>query len=839
MMAKPMKYIFGTLLSICLSTSLFAQINVQWETRYNGLGGNTPEYVVDMVVDGSGNVYVTGSAYTAASGYDIVTRKYDNAGTVLWTQVFNGSGNGLDEASAMTLDASGNVYVCGTAFRGGSNYDYTTIKYNNSGVQQWQIYYDAGASLYDDASDIAVDASGNVFVTGSGQVAANNTNFRTVKYNSAGAQQWVANFSSTGNNIDQGRVILVDGAGDVYVAGNAFNTGENLNYRVIKYNTAGAQVWTMQHNQSAVNSYDYPTAMVLAPSGTIYVTGYTYNGAGSDDDILTISVSSGGVLQNNVVFNGTASNTDIANAIKLDASGNVYVVGRVKNTGTAEDFFAIKYNASLSQQWNVSLNGSGANYDEATDLAFDNFGNLYVTGYSYLTSSNNDFFTAKFNPTSGAVVWTTRFNGTANNSDQGRKIDVDATGNVYISGDSRGSGTASDYSTIKYCQHITDAGPDQQICVGETAQLSATGGSAWLWNNGSSLSSTTIPNPIASPGSTTTYIVSSTDANNCTDLDTVVVVVNPLPGPVIIPNGPTSFCIGDSVQLTASGFSSYTWSTGSTSPSIMVNSSGTFTVTVTDVMNCQNSTNMSVTVFSLPNVDAGSNVTYCVGDSAQLNASGAQNYVWSTSPTLSSATISNPYSIASTNTWYYVTGTDVNGCVNSDSVMATVNTIPATPSNIFVTSNYTLVTNCSGNIQWYWDGTAVSGSAGTQQIYTLTGNGTYWNTCTDANGCTSLNSDTVVVNSWTIEESDLVFTYSLIPNPATSIVDILFDFSPQHSIEITITDLSGRIIYSEILPEGYSLSRKSISLSDFSSGIYLVQLQIANQTHTQKLVIQH
>src|SRR5688572_26391806 len=142
-----------------------AQINVQWETRYTGSGSN-PDNVSDMFVDASGNIYVTGSAYNGASGYDIVTRKYNNNGGVTWTATFNGDGNGSDVAAALVVDANGNVFVTGYSYRSGVNYDITTIKYTAAGAQSWQLYSGNGTSAFDEGRDIAVDMNNDVIVTG-------------------------------------------------------------------------------------------------------------------------------------------------------------------------------------------------------------------------------------------------------------------------------------------------------------------------------------------------------------------------------------------------------------------------------------------------------------------------------------------------------------------------------------------------------------------------------------------------------------------------------------------------------------------------------------------------
>jgi uncharacterized delta-60 repeat protein len=821
-----------TLLAIVLTISASAQINVQWESRYNGAGGNTTEIVADMYVDPSGNVYVTGSSFVTGQGYNIVTVKYNNAGAQQWVASFNGDGSGLDEARAIHVDAAGNVYVTGYAFRSGSNYDYTTIMYNSSGGQVWQQYYDV-ASLFDEAHDIAVDASGNVYVTGGGKTSTSNTNFRTVKYNSAGAQQWVRDYTSAGNNLDMATLITLDASGNVYVAGHSFNTGQDLNYRVVKYDPAGTQQWTVQYN-STLNSYDTPTAMSLDASGNLFVTGYAYNGATSDDDIHTIKINTTGSVINNASFNGTANGADAPNQLIIDGSGNIYIAGKAKNTGTAEDFLVLKYNSSLAEQWNNSFNGSGSLYDEAESIAIDAAGNVYAAGYSYLSTSNNDFMTVRYNPADGQRVWTTRFNGTANNSDQGKVINVDAAGNVYISGDSKGSGTGTDYSTIKYCQLTTDAGSHIQICIGDTIQMSVTGGSSVTWSPSTGLSATNISNPDAFPSSTQTYFISSTDGNNCTDLDTVMVVVNPLPGPVITANGPTTFCAGGSVSLEASGFSAYTWSTSATTSSITVGTGGTYTVTVTDSMGCENSTSAIVTVNALPNVDAGSVSAICTGDSTQLNATGALSFTWQNSADLSSTSVADPYASPAGTMTFYVTGTDANGCMNSDSVTVNVNPLPATPNVTLIQSSHTLVTSNNTGNQWYLNGVAISG--GTSQTFNVVVNGDYWVTFTDINGCTSLNSDTITVLDMAVSELEKQYNFMLYPNPNEGSFLISMQLNSGMELQFTIVDATGRMMMNETWNESGSF-QKQINADQLGAGIYFVRVVIGEDVINKRMIV--
>lgn len=114
---------------------LYSQVDTAWVRRYNG-PGNGEDDAVAIAVDGNGNVYVTGYSLSSTD-YDYATIKYNANGDTLWTRRYNGPGNGSDEASAIAVDSNGNVYVTGYSIGSGTNNDFATIKYNSLGIQQW------------------------------------------------------------------------------------------------------------------------------------------------------------------------------------------------------------------------------------------------------------------------------------------------------------------------------------------------------------------------------------------------------------------------------------------------------------------------------------------------------------------------------------------------------------------------------------------------------------------------------------------------------------------------------------------------------------------------------
>src|SRR4030095_1746502 len=153
----------------------------QWVSRYNS-SANADDIAFALGVDGSGNVYVTGGSY-GGTNFDYATVKYNSTGAQQWEQRYFGPGNGLNDYSyALVLDGSGNVYITGYSWGSASYYDYTTIKYNPAGNQQWLARFNGPGNYNDIAESIALDGSGNVYVTGSVSASTSNRDYGTVKY---------------------------------------------------------------------------------------------------------------------------------------------------------------------------------------------------------------------------------------------------------------------------------------------------------------------------------------------------------------------------------------------------------------------------------------------------------------------------------------------------------------------------------------------------------------------------------------------------------------------------------------------------------------------------------
>jgi uncharacterized delta-60 repeat protein len=813
---------------------LNAQINEQWVGRYTS-GGSNIDRAKAMVVDNSGNSYVVGTSWNGVN-FDIVTVKFDNNGTQVWNPAYNGTGNGYDEARAIAIDASGNVYVTGYSAGPSANYDIVTIMYNSSGAQQWATRFNGTANGFDEGYDIAVDGSGNVYVTGGTTTTTSNANYVTIKYNSAGVQQWATTYSNNNSNTECARAIALDGSGNVYVTGTSFGATDN-DIATIKYNNSGAQQWVRRYNGPG-SVYDEGADIAVDAGGNVFITGYVRDLVGTTNySYATIKYDAAGTQQWASIYDGAGSDYDAANALCLTPAGNVAVTGRTIGTGaTADDCTTILYDGTSGAEiWVRNYDGGATQYDEGIAVAADSSNRIFVTGYSYSPGSNNNFITIKYEA-NGDTSWIVSYNGPGNNSDQAYSIALGATGELYVGGMSRGSGTNEDYAVVKYCQLTTIVSSDTTICLGASTPLSASSSygaldSIW-WLPATGLDNAGIANPLATPSVTTSYVAHLRNEYGCIDLDTVTVTVVPLPGPLIVAGGPTTICMGDSVTLTANDTNSvsqdYLWSTGDTTQSVTVYASATYSVTITNTAACSSQSTIVVTVMPLPVISAGSDTGLCVSSTVQICATGGATYAWGPAFGLSDTTIACPVAGPTSNTTYTVTGTDANGCVSSDTISIFLYPAPSVP---VITQNLSVLTSTAASTyQWYFNSNPIGGA--TMQNYTPTQNGNYFVVVTDSNGCSAFSS-TYIMNDVGIAET-MEGGMKIFPNPNNGSFTLVTSQQGM-SATLTVFDVAGKRILDRPLAATGN-SEQALKL-DVDAGIYFVQVILADGTLFRERIV--
>lgn len=441
---------------ICLQ----AQVNQEWAVFYDG--SESFDEPSGMAIDASGNIYVTGSS-NGINYQDYLTIKYNNSGATQWIQRYNGPGNNEDIPEAIALDGSGNVYVTGGSTQSNARMEFNTIKYSTSGVQLWlNTFGGTDISLGDYATAISVYGSGVVYITGTTYNTNTSFDITTIKYNSLGTQQWVQNKNGTDNIDDMPSALVTDNAGNVYVTGYIYNGFNNFyDYSTTKYSSNGDELWSQYYN-GTFDGWDQGAAIAVDNIGNSYVTGAS-RGVGSDYDIVTIKYSPAGAplwIKRYDAYYGW----EAGNSILVDDSLNVYVSGGSAGVSTGNDFVIIKYNSVGGRLWVRRYNGPANGNDITNSMTKDSLNNIYVTGSSEGEGTMKDIVTIKYS-SAGDELWNVRFNGSSNRDDEPVAVRLDQNKNVIVSGKSYSDSTENDYVTIKYSQTVGITSISNQIPV--------------------------------------------------------------------------------------------------------------------------------------------------------------------------------------------------------------------------------------------------------------------------------------------------------------------------------------------------------------------------------------
>ena len=459
------------LLALAFSASASAQ-TAQW-VKQMGLGGISN----GVSSDAAGNAYATGfisnpglfdNLVIPCNASDVFLAKYDPSGNVQWANV--GGGDLLDQGNEVVIDASGNSYVVGAiqtnslhptakfdniTLTGNGDYDWLIVKYNTSGQVVWAKNY--GSTLGDFADGVALDASGNVYVTGffNGTMSVQGITVTSrgifdvflAKFDSNGILLWLK--AAGGTSSDQAHGVVVDGQGNVGITGEFQNTA-NFDSHSIK----------------------------AAGLGDAFIA--KYDAAG-----------------NNLWVHGGGSTTsfagDAAKAIAVDAANNFFITGdytgtatfdglSVPNTGTnGSDIFLAKYDSVGAIQWLHHAGGPDA--DKGYSIGVDLAGNSWVTGFAdsglgvvfdtiELPPLGNEYiFLAKYDP-AGSVQYVKQYA-----AGTGQDIHVQNNGVLYLNGGaSKANGNEFDDISLVYndrggfiCQFAETVDPGCEPPAGMTA----------------------------------------------------------------------------------------------------------------------------------------------------------------------------------------------------------------------------------------------------------------------------------------------------------------------------------------------------------------------------------
>jgi hypothetical protein len=408
-------------------------------------------------VDAAGNLYLTGSVETGTSQSSFAAAKYNPQGSLLWRSHYSGPqyGRGL----AIAVDAQGNVYVTGYISDGvifNSNIDYLTVKFDHNGVEQWSRTYDGPVKGYDQATEIAVDQQGDVYVSGSSYGQGND--WATLKFSSSGALLWERRYTGTGSFDDRVSDMVLDGAGDLIITGTSENTGDGETNDIVtlKYNSQGNVIWERAFTQTTI-SHEFANDLDVDGNGNIYITGTTQENFSPYVPPFPITLkydSNGNLLR---TISGQAAG---GAAIDADSAGNFWVAGFFPSPDLSFRWFKAKYDANGDNVWATPLAVPSGSFLGEMKLLVDSGGNVFVAGtLRDLSTIASDYLTIKCAP-NGSELWQNRFNGTGNRDDNVAAISRDNADNIYVTGTSWGDyvsigGTADDIITLRFASGST------------------------------------------------------------------------------------------------------------------------------------------------------------------------------------------------------------------------------------------------------------------------------------------------------------------------------------------------------------------------------------------------
>jgi hypothetical protein len=391
------------------------------------------------------------------------------------------------------------------------------------------------------------------------------------------------------------------------------------------------------------------------------------------------------------------------------------------------------------------------------------------------------------------------------------------------------------------------------ICYESSTRLHAeviggSGNATYSWTSDPAGFSSDEPDPIVNPETTTTYFVEITDGAVSLS-DQVTITVIPLPEIDLGPDD--SFCEGTSYIIDAGpDYTTYFWSNGETTQTIEVTGSGTYWCLVSNEFGCSERDSIQLTVNPLPDVDLGDDYSFCENTITVLDAGeGFSSYLWNTGEDTRTIEISQAGEY-----WVEVTSDEL--CQNSDTIFLITDPLPQQASitggpsevDLYATTASTFTSSEASNAENY------SWTIDPSEAATITGNGTTaevtWNEeftgvaelmVIPENGCgqgpVSESYLVTVYSSLSVDEIAGIGSIEVFPNPTRGTISLNMKSNREIQASLKITDMNGRIVYSDLLELRPGINSEKISLSDNRDGIYTLTINAENGVIEKKIIL--
>ena len=253
-----------------------------------------------MVLDKSGNIYITGSSVRYSTLADFLTIKYSPNGDSLWSRRYDYD-TLTNSPLSMAIDSIGNICVTGYANDNvNNNTILITLKYDSLGVLLWEKTYQNNSTSFNDYGyHLGIDRYNYIYVAGYtaiGPDIVTNRDYLTIRYKPNGDTSWVRKYNGPGNNIDWPHQLTIDRQCTVYVTGGSTGSSGNMDYFTISYDTLGNVIWSSRYNGTG-NNDDYAQYIALDNAQNLFITGHSFE-TGTGGDIATMKFSKNVGIQN-------------------------------------------------------------------------------------------------------------------------------------------------------------------------------------------------------------------------------------------------------------------------------------------------------------------------------------------------------------------------------------------------------------------------------------------------------------------------------------------------------------------------------------------------------------
>jgi hypothetical protein len=432
--------------ALLLLTVLLAPPALAWQRTFDG-ARHLDDAAAAVVTAPGGDVIAAGAlAHGPTTGF-VVVRRQGGGGTEQWRTIVRGTSPGAEEATALALDAAGDVVVVGTLHNETTGNDLSVVKLRaDTGAEVWRADVNGAASPRERAHAVALDAAGDVYVAGA--VWPNgNPDFAVVKLDGAtGGEVWRTVLAGTAiGDEDEAITVAVDAAGNVYAGGYMTNTALAEDLTVVKLDAGGVEQWRRMVDGGA-GGWDVTRRVRTSAGGALFAAGWlTSATTGSDFTVLRLDPATGGDLWSRRL-DGDANFglfEDFAYDLAL-VGDDVVAAGELASAATAADLTVVRLaGATGATVWQTSLDGGLAQRDVAFALAVDGADDVVAAG----SFTDGGLALVKLAGATGAEAWRAMLAGELG-FNAARAIAVDDSGHPVAAGQIGNTGGNHDFALL-------------------------------------------------------------------------------------------------------------------------------------------------------------------------------------------------------------------------------------------------------------------------------------------------------------------------------------------------------------------------------------------------------